>query len=224
MPRVARHVFVGVPHHITQRGNRREQVFFSDADRKTYLALLHSDSRRYGLEVLAYCLMANHVHLVAVPTIKRSMEDALRHVHMCYAQRLNRMHGWKGHVWQGRFFAAALDEPYCWSAIRYVERNPVRAGIVARAEDYSWSSAAAHCQSAWDPLLTDNALWTRQWAGIGNWSSWLSAGDVPLETEIIRMRTARGIPCGAERFVGNLERLSGRIYEFRGVGRPRRPA
>ena len=153
MPRAARFVLPGVPHHVTQRGNRRGQVFFSDADRRAYLAWLHADAQRHGLEVLAYCLMSNHVHLVVVPAGPRSMEHALRHLHMRYAQRLNRMKGWKGHLWQGRYFSAPLDEPYFWTAIRYVERNPVRAGLVARAEDFPWSSARAHCESAWDPLL-----------------------------------------------------------------------
>ncbi len=146
MPRAARFVLSGVPHHITQRGNRRCQVFFSDADRRTYLAWLQSDAKHHGLEVLAYCLMTNHVHLVAVPAGPHSMERALRHLHMRYAQRINRMKDWKGHVWQGRYFSAALDESYFWAAIRYVEQNPVRAGLVSRAEDYPWSSARAHSE------------------------------------------------------------------------------
>jgi len=197
-------------------------VFFSSADHQSYLAWLHIEARRHGLEVLAYCLMTNHVHLVVVPTGLQSMEKSFRHLHMRYAQRLNRMMGWKGHVWQGRFFSAALDEQYFWSTVRYVERNPVRAGIVARAEDFPWSSARAHCQCAWDPLLSTNPLWTRQIAGVGNWSAWLAAGEPAADVNLIRKRTARGLPCGSDQFVKKMESLAGRSLICRGTGRPPR--
>ena len=222
MPRAARFVLPGVPHHVTQRGNRRGQVFFSDADRRAYLAWLHADAQRYGLEVLAYCLMSNHVHLVVVPPGPHSIEHALRHLHMRYAQRLNRMKGWKGHVWQGRYFSASLDEPYFWTAIRYVERNPVRAGLVARAEDFPWSSARARCESAWDPLLSTNPVWARRIQGIGNWSAWLAAGESSQDIDMIRKRTSRGVPCGSAQFVRSSEAVAGRALSWRSPGRPRR--
>lgn len=222
MPRVARFVCPGVPHHVTQRGNRRAQVFFSSADHQTYLAWLHGDARRFHLEVIAYCLMTNHVHLVVVPAAPRSMEKAFRHLHMCYAQRLNRMMDWRGHVWQGRYFSAALDEAYFWAAIRYVERNPVRAGMVTRAEDFPWSSARAHCGFAWDPLLSTDPHWARLLAGVGNWSDWLAAGDTAEEVKLIRRRTARGMPCGSDEFVESMESRAGRPLDCRRTGRPRR--
>ena len=224
MPRAARFVLSGVPHHITQRGNRRCQVFFSDADRRTYLAWLQSDAKRHGLEVLAYCLMTNHVHLVAVPAEPNSMERALRHLHMRYAQRINRMKNWKGHVWQGRYFSAALDEPYFWAAIRYVEQNPVRAGLVSRAEDFPWSSARAHSEPTWDPLLSTDPDWTRRMQGIGDWSAWLAAGVSSQDLDMIRKRTARGVPCGSSEFVRSLEEVAGRPLTCRRPGRPRRIA
>lgn len=221
MPRVARFVCPGVPHHVTQRGNRRARVFFSSADHQTYLAWLRSDSRRFGLEVIAYCLMSNHVHLVVVPDTPHSMERAFRHLHMRYAQRINRMKDWRGHVWQGRYFSAALDEAYFWAAIRYVERNPVRAGMVARAEDFPWSSARARCGPFRDPLLSAHPQWTRQMTGVGNWSEWLAAGDVSTEVDLIRRRTARGMPCGSDQFVKTLEDRAGRPLACRRAGRPR---
>jgi len=145
MPRVARTVFADLPHHITQRGNRRETVFFNDEDRICYLSWLKEYSDKHNIEILAYCLMTNHVHLVVVPFTEESLQRVLRPLHMRYAQRINREHGWDGHLWQGRFFSCPLDEIYMWAAVRYVERNPVRAGLVRRAEDYDWSSAAGHC-------------------------------------------------------------------------------
>lgn len=135
MPRIPRPVFSGVPHHITQRGNRRENVFFSDEDRVVYLGWLAHYCAKFQVHVLAYCLMTNHIHLVAVPEGESALEKVFRPLHTRYAQRINGAMRWSGHLWQGRFFSSPLDEIYLWAAIRYVERNPVRAGIVRRAED-----------------------------------------------------------------------------------------
>jgi len=136
MPRKARTVFSNIPHHITQRGNRREDVFFTDEDRETYLKWLKEYCEKHRVEILAYCLMTNHIHLVAVPTTESGFQDAFKPLHMRYAQRINRQRGWKGHLWQGRYFSSPLDEQYMWAAIRYVERNPVRARMVRTAENY----------------------------------------------------------------------------------------
>lgn len=218
MPRIARTVIAGVPHHVTQRGNRREPVFFTDADRRAYLEWFGEYARKHGVDVLAYCLMTNHVHLVAVPASEDSLHKALRPLHMRYAQRINRSRGWKGHVWQGRFFSSALDEPYCRAAVRYVERNPVRAGMVAMAEDYPWSSAAAHCGLRADPLLADHSPWIRSLEGTGNWSTWLAQGDDPPTADLLRRNADKGLPCGSERFVRKLEAATGRILHFRPQG------
>jgi putative transposase len=145
MPRLARTVFADVPHHVTQRGNRKENVFFVYNDYRTYLEWLGQYSQEYGVEILAYCLMTNHVHLIVIPRKTDSLEKTFKPLHMRYAQWINRRKGWKGHLWQGRYFSSPLDEHYMWASIRYAELNPVRARMVDRAEDYSWSSAAAHC-------------------------------------------------------------------------------
>lgn len=221
MPRVARFVCPGVPHHVTQRGNRRGQVFFSDADYRTYLAWLHFDARRYDVELLAYCLMSNHVHLVVVPRASNGLERALRHLHMRYAQRLNSQKRWKGHVWQGRYFSAPLDEPHFWAAIRYVERNPVRAGLVVRAEDYPWSSAPAHCEPRQDPLLSQDPVWIEKMNGVANWASWIATDDDSAAIERIRRFTGQGLPCGSRQFVETLEMRTGRSLMRRPSGRPR---
>jgi len=121
---------------------------------------------------------------------------------MRYAQRINRSRGWKGHLWQGRFFSSPLDETYLWAAIRYVERNPVRARMVRKAENYCWSSAQAHCGQRQDTVLTTNSSWRRQIKGIGDWSAWLAQGDEPRELEILRRNADKGLPCGSEKFIG----------------------
>ena len=221
MPRLARTVSARVPHHITQRGNRREPVFFTDEDRTAYLDWLKEYAERSEVDILAYCLMTNHIHLIAVPASEESLHSLLKPLHMRYAQRINRAKGWKGHLWQGRFFSSALDDAYLWAAIRYVERNPVRARIVRKAENYRWSSAAGHCGLIDDPVLTRKATWKRQFAGIGDWSAWLAEGDEPQEMEVLRRNVEKGLPCSAPKFIQMLEKLTGRDLQYRPPGRPK---
>lgn len=136
MPRIARATVPGTPHHITQRGNNREIIFFDDKDRRRYLKWLKEYTNRHRLEVWAYCLMNNHIHLIVVPEREESLGNALRDTHMRYAQYINRRYRRSGHLWQGRFFSCALDSAHLLAAVRYVERNPVRAGFVMRSEEW----------------------------------------------------------------------------------------
>ncbi len=221
MPRLARNVFADVPHHVTQRGNRRADVFFSDDDRKMYLHWLHEYADLHGVEILAYCLMNNHIHLVAVPSDEAGLQRMLKPLHMRHAQRVNRAQGWHGHLWQGRYFSSALDEAYLWAAIRYVERNPVRARMVRKAENYPWSSAQAHCGLRADPVLSGRKSWLKQCADIGDWAAWLAEGDEPTALEILRRNADKGLPCGGLRFIRRIEKLAGRALEYRPRGRPR---
>lgn len=222
MPRLARPVFPKVPHHITQRGNRREAVFFSDEDRAAYLRWLGEYCAKYKVSVLAYCLMTNHIHVVAVPQREDALEKVFRPLHTRYAQRINRAKKWKGHLWQGRFFSSALDDTYLWAALRYVERNPVRARIVRRAENYKWSSAAAHCGLKEDAVLTTDRAWVARIRSVGDWSKWLAQGEVPEQVEVLRRHVERGLLCGAEEFIRKLERRAGQMLRLRARGRPRK--
>ena len=222
MPRLARSVIANLPHHITQRGNRREDVFFTDEDRQAYLSWLGQYAQKHGVEILAYCLMSNHTHLVAVPSDEAGLQRVLKPLHMRYAQRLNRARGWLGHVWQGRYFSSALDEDYLWAAIRYVERNPVRARLVRKAENYVWSSAAAHCGLRDDPLLSQQKHWRRQFEAMGDWADFLATPDEPAKMEILRRNVDKGLPCGSERFIRKIEKIAGRILTFKPQGRPRK--
>jgi len=220
MPRLARTVFANVPHHLTQRGNRREDVFFEDEDYQTYLEWLQYYSKEHQLEILAYCLMTNHIHLVAVPGTEESLQQVLKPLHMRYAQRINKRNKWKGHFWQGRYFSSPMDERYMWSAIRYVERNPVRAQMVRKAELYPWSSAAGHCGLREDTALSTQAKWKKLTDQVDNWSVWLAEGDEESDLSIIRRNIEKGLPCGTEQFIKKLEKLSGRSLRFQPQGRP----
>lgn len=222
MPRRARVVIAGCPHHVTQRGNRRQDVFFTDADRQRYLALLLEYSGTYGLAVEAYCLMANHVHLVAVPRTQAALAGALKPLHMRYAQHVNRAQGLSGRLWQGRFYSCPLDELHLWTAVRYVERNPVRAGLTARAEDWPWSSAGGHCGLRADPL-TGDPCGLHQQVPPESWSAWLAEPWEEEELERldrIRSGTFTGRPAGGQAFLDRLEALVGRLLRPRKRGRP----
>ena len=133
MARLARVVAVGEPHHLTQRGNNRQQTFFDDHDRQTYCRLLGEQAQRAGIQVLGYCLMTNHVHLVAVPERADSFARGLGRAHYLYARALHERRGGSGHLWQNRFFSCPLDRDHLWTALRYVDLNPVRAGLVEEA-------------------------------------------------------------------------------------------
>ena len=222
MPRAPRIVFPGVPHHVTQRGNRRGPVFFSDDDRRSYLALLREYTTKHDVQVLAYCLMPNHAHLVLVPRAADGLHRALKPVHMRHAQRLNHWRDWTGHLWQGRFFSSPLDENYLWAAIRYVELNPVRAGLVETAATYAWSSAARRCRGSKDANLAYDSNWQRRFAAIGDWSAFLASGVEASEIRELRKQSQKGLPCGTDDFVDELERRAGRRLRGHSPGRPRR--
>ncbi len=220
MPRLARTVFAKIPHHVTQRGNRREDVFFDDKDRATYLSWLHEYAEKHDVEVVAYCLMTNHIHLILIPSTEDGLQNVLKPLHMRYAQRLNRLKSQQGHIWQGRYFSSALDGDYLCAALRYVERNPVRARLVRKAENYKWSSARGHCGLAIDPLLDSNAAWRKDFADIKNWSQWLAEPDGEEALLILRRNAMMGLPCGSEKFLRKIEKLAGRPLRYRTQGRP----
>ena len=208
MSRVARVVVPGFAHHVTQRGNRGTDVFVTDSGREAYLRYLRTYGEKRGLSIWAYCLMTNHVHLVAVPKREASLSEGLRDAHTVYAMYFNSRTKLTGHVWQGRFYSCVLDDAHLWAAVRYVETNPVRAGMSKRAEDYPWSSAAAHCGLRADPVLSPGLPLI---GDIPDWSAWLHE---PFENEdtayaAIRQQTHTGRPCGSTTFVEHLEKEVG---------------
>ena len=168
MARMARVIAQGVAHHVTQPGNARRVVFDSDADRVVYLQLLRQYSILHQCALAGYCLTSNHVHLIIVPSRADSLPVVLRDVHSRYATYLNGRQVASGHVWQGRYFSCPLDARHLWEALRYVERNPVRAGMAERAEEYEWSSAAAHCGDADKRGLRDLDFWRGEWS-VASW-------------------------------------------------------
>lgn len=188
MPRAARLVLPGVPHHVTQRGNRRQPTFFRDEDYALYLALLRHGCRKSETSVWAWCLMPNHVHLVLVPSHSDGLRAALAPAHTRYTMEINRREGWRGHLWQSRFASFPMDEPHVHACLRYVELNPVRARLVERPEDWRWSSARAHLGLAADGLTDPSAASAR----IDDWCAFLGAGLAEEDREAIRTAERTG--------------------------------
>ncbi|HBY62490.1 MAG TPA: transposase [Solibacterales bacterium] len=216
MPRTSRVVAVGSPHHVTQRGNHRLDVFTSDQLRRVYLGLLKEHGGRYGLRVLAYCLMSNHVHLVVAPERETSLAATLRHAHGRFAQYWNTVHEQTGHLWQNRFFSCPVDPGAVWRVVRYVEQNPVRAGMTRRAIDYPWSSARYHAGVAPSEIVSSSG-W--EWS-TGDWLGLLD-GSSEAEWGEIRRATYSGRPYGSEQYVRQLEQTLGRRLMPSKGGRPR---
>jgi len=221
MPRAARTVVSGVPHHIVHRGNNRQDIFFVDDDRKTYLDLLKIQSAKYGLAIMGYCLMTNHVHLVAVPQNNDSLAKAVGRTGFIYTQYINRFHNRSGHLWQGRFYSCPLDERHFLYVMRYVECNPVRAKLCVKPWKYEWSSAAAHV----DKNSRSQLLHLSDWFQIISDSEWLKLLQEKLDDAVIsgiRSSTHTGKPLGSDSFLSKLETIIGRRLRPLPVGRPKR--
>lgn len=141
MPRRARHYIPGHPYHIFHRGNNREKCFFEADNYQRYLELWQKLSKRHGVRVHAYCLMADHIHILATPETKESISKVMKIVGSCYTQYVNMKHLRTGTLWEGRHRSSLIQsEKYLLSCYRYIELNPVRAGVVSRPEEYKWSS------------------------------------------------------------------------------------
>jgi putative transposase len=211
---MARVVAPGVPHHVTQRGNRRQQVFFGDEDYAFYSLLLAEGCSRANVAVWAYCLMPNHVHMILVPQDEDGLRAALGETHRRYSSYINRRQDCTGYLWQGRFSSAPMDEPHLLSGARYVELNPVRAGLVRRARDWKWSSARAHLSGADDDIVTVAPLL----ALAPDWPALLRQGLKDSEREELRAAERTGRPLGSAEFTAGLERRLGRALARRKPG------
>ena len=224
MPRIARIVVPGLAHHVTQRGNRREPIFFEPGDQEVYRDLLAEQARKARLAVWAYCLMPNHVHLLVVPQDERSLGQAIGETHRRYTSFINARGRWTGHLFQSRFASVAMDETHLIAAVRYVSLNPVRARLAARPEDWMWSSARAHLAGADDELATVKPILDR--VGKGSIAELLRP-DSRDEAAFAALRGAEttGRPLGNDDFIKGLERLLRRPIARRAPGRkPATPA
>jgi len=222
MPRMARVVAEGVPHHITQRGNNRQDVFLLAEDRRFYLETLRARCRDHDVALLGYCLMTNHVHLVAVPSHANSLALALGRCHGSYARRFNRRYRRSGHLWQNRFYSCVLGGSHVAAALAYVDLNPVRAGLVRRPEEWEWSSARAHA----GVVRSDESLDADKWNELGlgeDWPSVLTAHGGEAQAAELREATYGGRPLGDEEFIAALEAKADRLLRRQTPGPKPKP-
>jgi putative transposase len=201
MARIARIVVPGFPHHVVQRGNRSQKVFFNEGDYREYLKLLNNYSQRFKVDILAYCLMPNHVHLIAVPQKDGSLAQAIGETHRNYTRFVNFREKWRGYLWQGRFSSYILDERYLLAATRYILLNPVKAKIVKSPWDYKWSSARHHINIENDLLVKDSLLRGL----VTNWKAFLKTTPEDGHVRALQLHERTGRPLGDSHFIKKLE-------------------
>jgi putative transposase len=218
MPRIARVVAPEVPHHVTQRGNNRTEVFLDDADRERYLKTLVRYCEEFKVSIWAYCLMTNHVHLLAVPEQGYSLAQGIGRTNLIYTQYANAKYGRTGRLWQNRFFSCPVEqEQYLWAVVRYIETNPVRAGLVRQAWDYRWSSARHHVRNEPDLVLGRSEWLDRQMTE--TYREYLMQ-DSQADVSQVRYATRTGRPLGSASFITRLETKLGRTLRLKKSGRP----
>jgi len=206
MPRIPRLVVPGYPHHVTQRGNRRQKTFFHAEDYLAYLEFISAEKPSAGCDIWAYCLMPNHVHFVIVPQYKDSLALLFKEAHRRYTRRINFRENWRGHLWQERFHSFVMDEPHLDATVRYVELNPVSARLVERPQDWRWSSVHAHLKSSDDELVTVKPMLEK----FPDWMAYLGDRQSNEVLREVRKHTKTGRPLGSEKFIETLESKTGR--------------
>ena len=215
MARLPRLVLPGIPHHVTQRGNRRERTFFEDGDYELYLDLLADAAMRSNVAIWSYCLMPNHVHIVAVPSDEDGLRRTFRHVHRHYTGYINARLRVTGHLWQGRFSSVAMDEAHLVSALRYVALNPVRARLVARPQDWRWSSTRALYAGTNDAVVAVAPIIAR----VGDFAAFLGQDfDEHMAYAALRKAEAVGRPVGAREWLADMEQRTGKTLAPRKRG------
>ena len=215
MARFRRLVVPGLPHHVTQRGVRRQTTFFDDLDYRRYLEIATALLPDSALQIWAYCLMPNHIHAVVVPQQPDALAQYFGRLHKKYAQITNFRYEWSGHLWQNRFYSVVMDEKHTLTALRYVERNPVRLGIARYPQDWPWSSARGNLQALNDPLIPGRPALSV----VPNWSDYVSVPETDDDLKSLRKVTGTGRPCGDDGFIEKLEAASGRTIRKRTAGR-----
>jgi len=209
MPRISRIVAVDYPHHLTQRGVRSMDIFHGDNDRNQYLQFIKEESQRCEIEILAWCLMTNHVHFIAVPHTETSFARGFGEAHKRYTRMKNFSDNVRGYLFQGRFGSCVLDERHLLAAVQYVENNPVVAGMAKHAWQYKWSSAAYHVDATKKDVLVNSR---NLYGLVKDWRTYLDEQIEGMDdVHNVRRATKTGRPAGDHDFVKKIEKLTGRL-------------
>jgi len=219
MARLPRIVIPGYPHHVTQRGNRRAQTFFEDGDYKLYKSLLSEACRKAKAEIWCYCLMPNHVHMIIVPSDADGLRRTFADAHRRYTGYINARMRVTGHLWQGRFGSVVMDEDHLAHAVRYVSMNPVRTGLVERAEDWQWSSVRSHLSRQDDELVKVSPVLD----GYGDFAVFLAQDDDTSDTfRELRQSETTGRPLGTDKWIEEVSAILGRELKAKKRGPKRK--
>lgn len=226
MPRKPRMYLPGVPCHIVQRGNNRQATFFSEEDYRFYLKCLLSATQRYKVNVHAYVLMTNHVHILATPELKESISSTMQSVGRRYVQYVNKEHVRTGTLWEGRYKASLVNaEQYLFSCSRYIEMNPVAAKMVQHPAEYKWSSFRFNAFGEPDQLVKTHEIYQRLGATDElRWQAYTALFDTvmdPGEVTLIRNAIACSMPTGDSCFIKQIEKALNRKVGYACRGRPR---
>ena len=216
MARIKRIVIPNTPHHITQRGVRSMNIFFKHEDYEYYKELLFTQCKLHDLKIISYCLMTNHVHIIAIPRNKDSLSKAIGETHRLYTRKINFEQKVKGHLFQERFYSTPLDEEHFLYALRYVEQNPVKAFMVKYPWDYEYSSAKYRLNLVKEDKLLSN------YESIDNIVNYKEFLQETTQTKFIEEKTRTGKPCGNEDFYDKIKLLTGIDYKNKKAGRPKK--
>jgi putative transposase len=218
MPREARIGCAAYPYHVTQRGNFEMNVFEDDQDKEQYMEFFMLYKKKYNVKLYAWCLMDNHVHFIVEPSTEKGLAQLFSFTHMRYSQYFNKKKGVKGHLWQGRFLSCPLDVGHLYEAVRYVELNPTRAGMVKKIGSYRWSSLLMHLNGKGEFPLSPISKYLE----IDNWEEYLNEKVNHDVLNTIRNSTKSNRPAGNSKFISKLEKLTGRSFSFNKKGRPKK--
>ena len=218
MARLARLVLPNFPHHLVQKGNNAQSVFLDSNDYSRYIQLACKYSHKYSVDISAYCLMSNHIHILAAPAKENGLAEMMRPVAGLYARYFNKKYGKKGHLWETRFYSSVVEaDSYLFCVAQYIELNPVRAGIVTKPEDWRFSSATHHINGVADPLVSAQLY---EESEMEQYRKILAEGPEDEVIEEIRSCTSGCKPIGGKRFIARLARKFG-IMQGGPSGRPR---
>lgn len=221
MPRIARIVYTSYPHHIIQRGNNRQAVFFDDRDRSFYLSLLKKYASECSCKVKAHCLMDNHVHMLLVPYQLDSLAKMMQKLSLTFTQYFNKKYRRTGRLWESRFHSTPVHkDSYLWAVCRYIEKNPVRAKIVKRPVDYRWSSARANTSDTYQDGIVD-PIW-KDYLNLDEYVKFLDKDEDDKQIGEIRRATYSGMPVGPDIFIKNISEQLGIVLEKNPRGRPKK--
>jgi len=220
MPRAARFVIPGYFYHITHRGNNKQTIFYSDEDRRKYLYWFEEAKQKYGMHVFSYCLMNNHVHFIAQVENELSFARTINTVHMRYAQYINQKYERVGHLWQGRYYSCILDDAHLFAAVRYVERNPVRAEMVIKPWEWVWSSAREHIELEDKGIIFLDDI--KSCLSISSWREYIEFDDKEDDLIEIRKQTLSLRAWAEDSFKKIVEEKYGVQFKSNSRGRPKK--